>query len=264
MVIQSVCIKMILDLSSCDCRAGRETTLITRYETISTCAVTEAPERRTDRFKGPKERISTNPGEADSPFYVCLWKVRQATASPAKSPASVSGPGQTRWRRFPICPCVPTPFWTCCRTRTGCRWTVCTARSGCSRRRARPGRAWRPAPARPPRLSRRWRAAPREDSPETPTSRTRSPRTHNVTVSRGCWNACTRCLQAAPCTDFTSNLRILFALAAPAKRLTAARPPVWALCRNVLRLITPATALPPSTTSTHYTKSMIFENEYYK
>lgn len=104
------------------------------------------------------------------PFCVCLWKVTQAMASPAKSLASVSDPDQTRWRRFPICPYVQTSFWTCCKTRTGCRWTACTGRSGCIRRRARPGTASRPETARPPRLSRCWRAAPRVDSPETPTS----------------------------------------------------------------------------------------------
>ena len=37
----------------------------------------------------------------------------------------------------------------------------------------------------------------------------------------------------------------LLALAAPAKHFTAARPPVWALCRNALCLISPATASPP-------------------
>lgn len=104
------------------------------------------------------------------PFCVGLWKVTQAMASPAKSPASVSGPGRTRWRRFPTCPCAQTSFWTGCKTHTGCRWTACTGRSDCIRRRARPGTAWRRATARPPRLSRCWRAAPRVDSPETPTS----------------------------------------------------------------------------------------------
>lgn len=112
----------------------------------------------------------TPPESITLPFCVCLWKVTQATASPAKSLASVSGPDQTRWRRFPICPYAQTSFWTCCKTHTGCRWTACTGRSGCTRRRARPGTAWRPATARPPRLSRCWRAAPRADSPETPTS----------------------------------------------------------------------------------------------
>lgn len=102
------------------------------------------------------------------PFCVCLWKVTRATASPAKSPASVSGPGRRRWRRFPVCPYARTPFWTCRKSRTGCHWTACTVRSGCSRRRGRPARAWRPATARPPRLSRRWRAAPRAGSPGTP------------------------------------------------------------------------------------------------
>lgn len=104
------------------------------------------------------------------PFCVCLWKVTQAMASPAKSLASVSGPGRTRWRRFPVCLYAQTSFWTCCKTRTGCRWTACMGRSGCIRRKARPGTAWRPATAHPSRLSRCWRAAPRVDSPVTPTS----------------------------------------------------------------------------------------------
>lgn len=56
----------------------------------------------------------------------------------------------------------------------------------------------------------------------------------------------------------------LFALAAPAKRFTAARPPVWALCRNAFRLITPATAstppLHPSTTLRTWHLSRIIIN----
>lgn len=143
--------------------------------------------------RSPLQSRSTDPAALHHhslflPFCVGLWKVTRAMASPAKSPASVSGPDRTRWRRFPICPCVRTPFWTGCKTRPGCRWTAYTGRSCCTRRRARPGRAWRPATARPPRRSRCWRAAPRVDSPGTPTSRRSGPLLDYTTstLGRGC------------------------------------------------------------------------------
>lgn len=163
-------------------------------------------------------------------------------ASPAKSLASVSGPDPTRWRRFPIYPCARMSFWTCCKTRTGYRWTACMGRSGCIRKRARPGTAWRPATARPPRLSRCWRAAPRVDSPETPTSR-RSVLKHTTLPSAEADVHVNRCVRATPSHFLHLLSEVLGELPAPVRRcglcLGAARPPVWALCRNAHRLNRP-------------------------
>lgn len=170
------------------------------------------------------------------PFCVCLWKVTQATASPAKSLASVSGPDQTRWRRFPIYPCARRSFWTCCKTRTGCRWTACTGRSDCIRKRARPGTAWRPATARPPRLSRCWRAAPRVDSPESPTSR-RPVLVHSTLPSADADVHVTRYVRATPSHFLHLRSGLLGELPAPVRRCgVSVCVSVWTLCRNALCL----------------------------